>query len=106
MTMSELHPHHASELLRAAGEAIRAELSACTGDLLSWHPKPGEWCLLEVLGHLIEAEERGFGGRVRALLERDGVRFESWDQEAVAAARRDCERALPELIRQFQVARL
>lgn len=103
--MSELHPHHASELLRAGGEAIRAELSACTEELLRWHSAPGEWCLLETLGHILEAEERGFAGRVRVLLSQDGAQLVAWDQEAVAKNRRDCDCHPPDLIKQFHAVR-
>jgi hypothetical protein len=60
--------------------------------VLRWHPALGEWCVLEVVGHLIEAEERGFAGRVRTLLAEADPEFRTWDQEAVARERRDCER--------------
>lgn len=38
------------------------------GLLATWHPAEGEWCVNEVLGHLIEAEARGFAGRIRQIL--------------------------------------
>src|SRR5439155_21585170 len=57
-----------------------------------------EGSVLEVLGHLIGAERRGFAGRVRQLLERDGVAFQSWDPAEVARARRDCESDPAELL--------
>ena len=88
-----LDARQAGDLLRASAAALRAELAALPPALLTWHPAPGEWCAKEVLGHLIEAEQRGFAGRVRQILEStEEPRFAAWDQLAVARARRDCER--------------
>ncbi len=63
-----------------------------------FHPAPGEWCVKEVLGHLIEAERRGFAGRVRIILAEDTPRLEAWDQEEVARARQDCQRDVAALL--------
>jgi hypothetical protein len=80
---------------------IRAELEALPDDALAWHPAPGEWCAKEILGHLIESETRGFAGRIRIILARDTPTFETWDQPAVARARRDCERDARALLDEF-----
>jgi hypothetical protein len=87
-----LPPHAVAAALRAALEAVRAECRGLPPAVLRWHPAPGEWCVLEVIGHLAEAEERGFAGRVRTLLGTSDPLFESWDPPAVARARRDCEK--------------
>jgi hypothetical protein len=87
-----LGPREVSALLEAGGAQIRAEAVALPDAVLRWRPAPGAWCVLEVIGHLIEAEERGFAGRVRRLVSDAGpVRFISWDQDEVARARRDHE---------------
>ena len=96
-----LLPGEIGELLRATGATVRAEVSALTDGAASWHPGPGEWCAKEVVGHLIEAERRGFAGRVRAILEADEPRLETWDQEAVQRERNDCARSVPELVNEF-----
>src|SRR4030081_2402940 len=78
-------------MLRASEAEITAEVEALPNELLSWHPEPGEWCVNECLGHLIEAEKRGFAGRVRVLLQpNEGPALTSWDQVGVARARNDC----------------
>jgi len=86
-----LSPREVANALRAALLAVRVECTGLPMAMLRWHPAPGEWCVLEVLGHLIEAEERGFAGRVRTLLAETDPRFQTWDQDAVARERRDCE---------------
>jgi hypothetical protein len=89
---SPLAPRETAAALRAASAAIRAECAALPASVLRWHPAPGEWCVLDVLGHLIEAEERGFAGRVRTLLAGPDPEFSTWDPDAVARARQDCGR--------------
>src|SRR4029450_14077099 len=61
-------PREMAALLRASMDALRAESAALTDRAASWHPAPGEWCVKEVLGHIIEAERRGLRGRVLAFL--------------------------------------
>jgi DinB superfamily len=97
-TTRALAPDEVAALLRAMGENLQNELRALPPEVARWHPGPGEWCALEALGHLIEAERRGFAGRVRQLLDRDGATFQSWDPAEVARTRRDCERDLPALL--------
>jgi hypothetical protein len=89
-------------LLRAAAAEIRAEVEALPEELLAWHPAPGEWCVKECLGHIIEAERRGFAGRIRVLLEHgDDATLVSWDQNEVARARNDCEADATQLLMEF-----
>jgi hypothetical protein len=80
---------------------LRAEFAAVPLAALSWHPAPGEWCVKEVLGHLIEAEKRGFAGRIRLILDGESPQLEVWDQAQVARERRDCERGPVQLVTEF-----
>ena len=89
---SPLGPREVANVLRAALLAVRMEFVGLPAPVLRWHPAPGEWCILGVVGHLIEAEERGFAGRVRTVLAEADPEFRTWDQDAVARERRDCER--------------
>ena len=88
-------------LLAAAMDAIRGEYSRLPRRVLTFRPAPGEWSILEVLGHLIEAEQRGFAGRIRLILAQDGRTLERWDQEQVARDRRDWERDPTMLLGEF-----
>jgi hypothetical protein len=91
----------AATLLAASSAALQATVSAMPPALLTWRPGPDEWCALEVMGHLIETEERGFAGRVRAILAEDRPQFTSWDPDGVAKARRDAERDPAEVLGEF-----
>jgi hypothetical protein len=98
-------PLEISSLIHASGAALRAEAEALDDDALRWHPGPGEWCLNEVLGHVIEAEQRGFAGQIRRILEKPGRPLPTWDQEIVARERRDCERSGHALMVEFSELR-
>ena len=98
-------PAEAARLLAASCDMIRAEVGALPPRVTTFHPAPGEWCANEVLGHLIEAEARGFAGRVRIILGGVEPRLESWDQNEVARARRDCERDTADLLRELVALR-
>lgn len=86
-----LTPAAVAPFLRSTIATLTAEVDALPPEALAWHPAPGEWCVKEVLGHLIETERRGFAGRIRIILAGQEPPLESWDQNGVAAARRDCE---------------
>ena len=96
-----LTPAQAAALLRANQTLLEAQLAALPPTLTRWRPAPGEWCVLEVLGHLIETEERGFGGRVRHILAEPRPAFAGWDPDGVARSRHDAERDPAELLVEF-----
>jgi hypothetical protein len=87
-----LAPREVAQLLRATTVTLATELAAAPSRVLAWHPTPGEWCAKEVIGHLIEAEGRGFAGRIRIVLASRDPQLQTWDQNEVASARRDCAR--------------
>lgn len=104
MTAGDLDTDRIARLIEASGELVAAELEAL-GDEASFHPAPGEWCALECAGHIIEAERRGFAGRIRSFLDADGPETQAWDQEAVQRERRDCEKRPQDLARELRAVR-
>lgn len=95
-----------ASLLRATVDIAAAEATALGREAAAWHPTDGAWCVNAVLGHLIEAEQRGFAGRIRLILDQDRPLLPGWDQPAVALARRDCERPAGALAAEFSRLRL
>jgi len=91
-TAAPLSPAEIAALLEAAMATLQAELRALPDRVAAWHPAPGEWCAKEIVGHLIEAERRGFAGRIRLVLASDTPPLQAWDQDDVARARADCAR--------------
>lgn len=100
-----LRPVEVAALLRAMGNALAAELSALPPELALWHPAPGEWCVNEAVGHIIEAERRGFAGRIRRILAADDPDEPGWDQVAVARERNDCARTPADVAAEFAALR-
>ena len=61
-----LPPARIADLLAASAATVVAELLSL-GDDGGWRPEPGEWSANECVGHMIEAERRGFAGRIRRI---------------------------------------
>jgi len=82
-------PADIAALLESAVAIIRAEVEALPKAVAIFHPGEDEWSVNEVIGHLIEAERRGFAGRIKNLLATKDPQLEGWDQNEVARGRRD-----------------
>jgi hypothetical protein len=103
--LAPLDPATVAGLLAATATTVTDELAALGPDG-GWRPEPGEWSANECVGHLIEAERRGFAGRIRTILDAADrpdlpPDLETWDPPAVAAARRDDLRSGTELAAEF-----
>jgi hypothetical protein len=96
-----LSPREAAALLATTQSILQTEFAGLPDTLLRWRPTPGAWCALEVVGHMIETEERGFAGRIRAILAEPRPQFTTWDPDSVARERRDVERDSAELLSEF-----
>jgi hypothetical protein len=86
-----LAPAVVANLLAASATTVLAEIDALGGET-GRRPAQGEWSANECVGHLIEAERRGFAGRIRQILAAapgERARLEGWDPPAVAEARHD-----------------
>ena len=99
-----LTPAQVAAYLEASCAQIESELTALGNDG-AWHPAPGEWCANEVVGHLVEAEKRGFAGRIRHFLTEDHPNTQAWDQNEVEKQRGDCARLTSSLWMEFMGAR-
>ena len=100
-----LGPDQVTRFLRAARDHIETELLALGDPLARWRPAPDEWSANECLGHIIEADRRGFAGRISRILAEDGITEQGWDQIDVAAARRDNERSVAAILDEFRSGR-
>jgi hypothetical protein len=90
-------------LLESTCALIEAEMKALGDEGCTFHFKEGEWCVNECVGHIIEADKRGFGGRIKDILA--GRPLHSWDQVQVERDRKDCERMSQSLWMEFMGVR-
>ena len=91
MTASDpLTTEQVATLLESTCALVEAEMTALGDEGCRYHYKPGEWCVNECVGHLIEAEKRGFTGRIRDMLagkpSRRGIRRRSRATATIAIA--------------------
>jgi hypothetical protein len=93
-----LSPTAVAALLGATAHALALEARALPEPVQRWHPATGEWCVKDVLGHIIEAERRGFAGRIRIILGTDRPVLQGWDPDVVSRDRMDCKRPLEDLL--------
>jgi hypothetical protein len=109
-SVGALPPGSIADLLAATIVTIDAEMAGLGPDG-GWRPAPGEWSANECIGHLLEAERRGFAGRIRIILEAAGARpdlppdLEDWDPPAVAETRQDHLRDGRDLAAEFAALR-
>jgi hypothetical protein len=94
-------PDEVAGLLDSSGQAFAATLDALTPELASWRPAPGEWCVNEVVGHVVEAEKSGFAGRIRVILGADEPELPTSDRDRIIKDRNDCARDPKELKREL-----
>ncbi len=100
-TSAPLAPARIAGLLASTVALLQGETGSLTDAEARWHPAPGQWCVNEVLGHLVESDKRGFVGRITRAIERDRPREAPWDQIAVARERRDCDRMIQSLFMEW-----
>jgi len=81
-----------ADLLDSSGQAFASTLNALPPGVASWHPAPGEWCVNEVVGHVIVTEKNGFGGRIRVILGADEPDLPKYDRDGLQKTRDDCAR--------------
>ena len=68
-------------MLGQTPETLAVMLAPVDDATLRTRPEAGEWCPLEVVGHLIACDSGAFRDRIRAIVSGDGVipAFRPWD---------------------------
>ncbi len=94
-------PGEVADLLDSSGRAFASTLDVLPPEVASWHPARGEWCVNEVVGHVIEAEKSGFAGRIRLILDADEPDLPTSDRDRILRDRDDCARDPKELKREL-----
>jgi hypothetical protein len=102
---SLLAPPAIASMLAGITTAIADEVRGLPDAVLRWHPAAGEWCVKEVIGHLLESERRGFAGRIRIILASEKPSLQGWDPAEVARARTDCDRDAGALVAELKQMR-
>lgn len=88
-------------ILEATPEMLRQLVSGLDTAVLRFHPAPHEWCIHEVIGHLIEMDKLAFADRVALILAEERPSFQALDVNAIAATRDDCAKKTADLLDQL-----
>ncbi len=91
-----------ASILRATPQTLRVLLRDVDRKDLVWRQAPGEWCINEVVGHLIEADHQAFMVRIKGMLEAEHFKIQPVDADEIAAHRRDNERDVFDLIDELE----
>lgn len=103
--MKKLDLTQIANSIQATPEALRVLLEPVPTEILRGRPAPGEWCVNEVIGHMIEVDHHGLDRRIRTILAEDQPELKSWPINETAAKRQDCERDTVELIDELAAMR-
>lgn len=98
-------PTQVSEVLSTTYTVLQAELNVLPVEVLGWHFDPKEWCIKQVLGHLIETEKNGFAKRIPLMVKVKDPQLVSLDQDKEALIRNDCEQDAKNLLKEFGLLR-
>jgi len=91
-------PAEVADVLEESGRAFAGTLTSIPEAVATWHPASGEWCVNECAGHVVEAEKRGFAGRIHIILgANEDPDLPGWDRTSIAHARKDCAKPPREL---------
>jgi DinB superfamily len=90
--------------LRATPVVLRALVEEIDDAQLRQRPAPGEWAIIEVVGHLADTEERALA-RVRRMLAEEDPELAPFDQEALAEQRHYLELDLEEELARLEELR-
>ena len=90
------------EVLRAQPDQLRAMLQSTWDDQASRRPKPGEWSIKEVIGHICD-QERVFAYRLMRIARGDKTPLPGFDQDVAVNGTDFGARDLAGLIDEFDL---
>ncbi len=88
-------------ILRTTPETLHQVVAGLDTAVLRFHPAPDEWCINEVIGHLIEMDKLAFADRVELILAEERPSFQGLDVNMIAAKRHDCTQDTTKLLHQL-----
>ena len=99
------NPQAVAELIKFTPDVLTSMVAGLDDELLSWRPAQGEWCIKEVIGHLLEMDTKAFGDRIKLILAEDTPAIPGFNVDKIAADRHDDQRPINALLESFRVER-
>ncbi len=95
-----------ASILRTTPQTLQHTLAPYDNHIAQWHPTPDDWCINEVLGHLIEADKYAFAGRIRLILSQYHPTIPRWSANKAAKERQDCQKDVHDLLAELAMQRI
>ncbi len=89
---------HIATILRTTPQTLQQTLAPYDNEIAQWHPSPDDWCINDVLGHLIEADKHAFAARISLILSEDNPTIPRWNPNKAAKERHDCAKNVHDLL--------
>lgn len=93
-------------ILRTTPQTLKETLAPYDNHIAQWHPTPDDWCINEVLGHLIEADKYAFAARINLILSSESAIIPRWNPNKAAKERHDCEKDVHDLLAELTAQRV
>lgn len=93
-----------ADTIEAFPDALEALLTPVSTDALRLQPAPGEWCPLEVIGHLIVTDGPGFRDRIAGIINGE-PQIAAFDPSLELTGRDFREAHLDDLVRELRAER-
>jgi hypothetical protein len=103
--LSYLGDQNPTLVLQTTSDQLDIFLNDITADTLNLQPQPGKWSIIEIVGHLADAE-LAFGWRVRNMLATPGVSLPWWNEELWSEKLFYQKRSLCNALSMFRAMRL
>lgn len=105
MNDSKPSPNDIAHLLQGTPAALTALLGHLDDALLSWRPQPADWCIKEVIGHLIVTDQLAFAERIHIIVTGDTPKIPAVHVNQLASERKDAMRPIGDLLAEFGAGR-
>lgn len=92
-------------MLQGTPAALEAMLAHLADELLVWRPQPADWCIKEVVGHLIVTDRLAFADRIQLIAVGDNADIPAVFVNQLAAERNDAARPIAALLAEFREGR-
>lgn len=92
-------------LLRSTPQVLRAQLIPLDDAALRWRISPEDWCIKEVIGHLVETDRDAFFGRIKTMMTSEHPTLGGMDIHGLVVDRKDSQRPVEELIDELAAQR-
>lgn len=93
-------------ILRTTPQTLQHTLAPYDNQIAQWKPTPDDWCINEVLGHLVEADKYAFAARIRLILSEDNPTIPRWSPNKAAKERHDDQKDLHDLLAELTMQRV